>query len=515
VRKKEYSLEESKFLITKINANINMFWVNFLHIYQPSDQSNEVLERVVNESYRPLIKGFLNIPKMKINININAALTELLVKKGYKDVVEGIRKLAESERLEFTESAKYHALLPFLKEEEIIRQIKKNHETNKQYFGKSYKPLCFFPPEMAYSQKVGKVVSKLGYQMILLDEIAYKSGFKTPPKDRLLTIKGTKNAVAVFRERRVSNCIMSALIRTKKEFLEALGDDLKKNEYLCTAMDGETFGHHRPGLEKTLFKILSLKEPKQTFISELPKYFKIEGEMTPLVATWASSQEDIEKGVQFYSWKNPKNKVHQLQWKFFNYVIALSKKQKMSEKVQEKLDRAMASDQFFWASKEPWWSIEMIEKGAWILLDVLKDLPKVSKKEIEKGERHYKDIISIAFWWQRSGKIETIAKEYKEAIKIPFKEKTLEAGKPEVYYAFIEMMRRKMQEAAKKKNFERAILWRDAIWKLETKNDTYDAVHAVDLLRKEVLDPALRNLMDKYKKKYEKIKSGQPEIRKA
>ena len=207
-----------------------MFWVNFLHIYQPSDQSNEVLERVVNESYRPLIKGFLNIPKMKINLNINAALTELLVKKGYKDVIDGIRKLAESKRLEFTESAKYHALLPFLKEEEIIRQIKKNHKTNKQYFGESYKPLCFFPPEMAYSQKVGRIISKLGYQMILLDEITYRSELKTLPKNRLLTIKGTKNTVAVFRERRVSNCMMSALIRTKKEFIEVLRDGLKKNE---------------------------------------------------------------------------------------------------------------------------------------------------------------------------------------------------------------------------------------------------------------------------------------------
>jgi aspartokinase-like uncharacterized kinase len=74
-------------------------------------------------------------------------------------------------------------------------------------------------------------------------------------------------------------------------------------------------------------------------------------------------------------------------------------------------------------------------------------------------------------------------------------------------------MKKKMLEAAKKKNFERAILWRDAIWKLETKNDIYDAIHAVDLLRLEVPDPQLKKLMDRYKENYEKIKPGQPERR--
>lgn len=491
-----------------------MYWVNFLHIYQPSDQSKEILERVVNESYRPLFKGLLKIPKCKINININGALTELLIKQGYGDVIKNIRKLAEDKKLEFTESAKYHTLLPFLDEKEAIRQISKNHETNKKYFGKSYNPCCFFPPEMAYSQNVSDVVSKLGYPMIILDEIAYNSGHKALPQDKLSNIKGTK-LIAVFRERKISNCIMSALVRDKKEFIEVLGDDINKNGYFCTAMDGETFGHHRPGLERIFLKILSLKTPEQIFISDLPKYFKVEDEITPLAATWASSQEDIDKKIQFYSWKNPKNKVHQLQWKFFNYLVSLSRKQKLSKKAEENIDKAMASDQFFWASGEPWWSIEMIEKGAWLMLEALKNLPEIRKKEVAKGDEYYKDILSIAFWWQRSGKIEAMAKKYKEAVKIPFKERTLEVGGEEVYDTIISLIKKRISETANKKNFERAILWRDAIWKLETKNDIYDFIHVVNLLRIELpeefrkLDPQLNELFEKYKK----IRSGQPEGR--
>jgi len=149
-----------------------MYWVNFLHIYQPFDQSKEILERVVNESYRPLFKGLLDINKIKINLNINGALVELLVKKGYQDVIDVIKTLAEQKKLEFTESAKYHALLPFLDKNEIIRQIQKNYQINKKYFGRIYKPVCFFPPEMAYNKKVAATISRLGYKIIILDEIA-------------------------------------------------------------------------------------------------------------------------------------------------------------------------------------------------------------------------------------------------------------------------------------------------------------------------------------------------------
>lgn len=114
-----------------------MRWINFLHIYQPADQSNDILEKVTNESYRPLFRGLLEIPKMKININISGALTELLYKKGYRDVIDNIRELSETGRLEFTESAKYHSLLPFLKKDEVLRQIEKNRRTNQRYFGKA------------------------------------------------------------------------------------------------------------------------------------------------------------------------------------------------------------------------------------------------------------------------------------------------------------------------------------------------------------------------------------------
>lgn len=155
----------------------------------------------------------------------------------------------------------------------------------------------------------------------------------------------------------------------------------------------------------------------------------------------------------------------------------------------------------------------MIEQGAWQFLETAKSIPHVAMEDVEKAEAYYKDIVAKAFYWQRSGRVKHLAQEMRSATKIPFKERTLEAGKPEVYAAFIETMKKEMKKAAKKQEYEKAILWRDAIWKIETKNDIYDAIHATDLLRQEVPLADLEKIMDKYKEEYKRKKSGQPEDR--
>ena len=176
------------------------------------------------------------------------------------------------------------------------------------------------------------------------------------------------------------------------------------------------------------------------------------------------------------------------------------------------MDKALHSCQFWWASGKPWWSLEMIESGAYKVLEVAKML-NLSKSDLKKAEDYYQKIVLKAFEWQRTGYIRKLALEMQKQIKIPFKERTIKEGKPEVYHAFLDMMKSEMEKAAKNQEFEKAILWRDAIIKIEEENDIYDAIHATNLLRMEVPFGELEKLMDKYKKKYKKIKSGQPEQR--
>src|SRR3989344_3622579 len=117
-----------------------MKWANFLHIYQPADQQPDILEAVVVQSYRPILQGLLDNKKVRLTLNINGSLLELFDYHGYRDLIEIMRVLIKEGRLEITCSAKYHALLPFLEEKEILRQINQNLETLKFYFGQDFKP---------------------------------------------------------------------------------------------------------------------------------------------------------------------------------------------------------------------------------------------------------------------------------------------------------------------------------------------------------------------------------------
>jgi len=105
-----------------------MIWANFLHIYQPAEQQPDILEAIVVQSYRPILEGFKKHKRVRLTFNINGALLELFDKYKYYDLIDILRKVGKEGRIEFTSSAKYHAFLPFLKTEEIIRQIKINEK---------------------------------------------------------------------------------------------------------------------------------------------------------------------------------------------------------------------------------------------------------------------------------------------------------------------------------------------------------------------------------------------------
>lgn len=494
-----------------------MHWANFLHIYQPPDQMPDILGRIVNESYRKLLAGLLANPKAKITLNINAGLTEQLDRPGYRDVIANIKKLASRGQIEFTESAKYHPFMPLTPWEEDERQIKLNKETNQFYFGKIYKPKGFFPPEMAYSRKVTDIVASLGYKWIVVDEIAYNGKTESVTYDKIYKIKGLGDFKVFFRDRKVSNLIMSALVRTEKSLLEVLGEERSKNRYLLTAMDGETFGHHRPGLDKLFFEILASSKIKKITISEIAEHFEATETVDPIESTWASSEEDLKKGTQFLSWNDPTNPIHAWQWELTGFTLKivekLDQKKLYYKTVRAKMDKALHSCQYWWASAKPWWSLEMIEGGAWRLLNVLFSIPDLPKEKLKRGEELYERIVLKAFEWQRTGYVRQLTQSREKQIKIPFKKRTLLAGKPEVYWAFIDTMKKEMKKAARLGEFEKAILWRDAIIKIENLDDIYDAVHAADLLRTIVPGDELGKLMDDYKAKYKKMRGGQPEQR--
>jgi len=476
------------------------------------------MEAIVAQSYRPILNGVKKNKRIRLTFNINGALLELFDKYGYRDLIDILRELGKEGRVEFTSSSKYHAFLPFVEKKEIIRQIQINDETNKFYLGERYKPQGFFPPEMAYKKELAPILEDLGFKWIILDEIACGGEPGHVDYKKVYKIKDS-NLLVFFRERRLSNLIMSAVVRSEETLKETMKDDLKSGRYLVTAMDVETFGHHRPGLEKMLFDILAAPEFKLIQISDVTKHYKDYEEVLPIKSTWASSVEDIKNDIQFLSWNDPENIIHKFQRDFLNMVLGEFYKVSVNIPgypiLRNKIDVALASDSFWWASAKPWWSLEMIELGTWRLLETMKAIPKISKDKVGKARNFYTRIISTAFNWQRTGRIRQMTKEQKSILRIPFKDRTIGRAGAEkgVYYAFINMMKALEREAAKRGEYEKAILWRDSVYKLQNKLDIYDTINAIDLLRIEIPHKEVEETIEKYKDKYRQIRGGQPEQR--
>lgn len=487
-----------------------MVWSVFLHIYQPPDQRPEILERIVNESYRPLVKGFLANRRTRLTLNINACLTELLIENGFGDVIEGLKRLAENGQLEFTGSAKYHPFLPLLPKEEIIRQIKLNDETNRKYFAKAWQPRGFFPPEMGYDPKVGEVVAKFGFDWIILDEIAFSGKIDTVDFSKIYKHSFSLNKIwgtplkVVFRERRTSNLIMGAQVWTMDSVVEALKGELARDRYLLTAMDGETFGHHRPGLENLLFDLFRQEQFKFVKISEVGKSFPINGEISPVSSCWASSEEEIEKGEPFYLYFSKKNRLHILLKSLLDLAIKVAGKENESRIL---LDRAESCNAFWWANPDAWWSLEEIELGAFNLMRVVEKSKTAGRGQKKTARQLYLDIVFQAFTWQRKGLIRRLHAKKQAWIKIPFKKR----AKPGEYEAIIEILKKELEKAVSRQEFEQAIRWRDSIYKLEHGLDIYSLVHVVDQLRAEGRLGEYAKLTEKYKEKYKRIVGGQPE----
>jgi hypothetical protein len=498
--------------------NRTLKWANFLHFYQPAEQQPDILAAVVAQSYRPIFERVKSDRRARMTLNITGALFELFDANGYRDLIDCLRTASREGRVEFTGSAKYHAFLPFLESHEITRQIRLNNETNAFFLGKHYRPRGFFPPEMAYKEDLPRLLEEQGFEWMLLDEIACTGVPGGVDYTKQYQIRGGRLKI-FFRERRLSNLIMSAVVRSAASLLKTMQKDFIEGRYLVTAMDGETFGHHRPGLEKLLFEIFRSPRFQLVRISDLLSDRRETLSVEPVRSTWASSERDILRGTQFLSWSDPENGIHRWQWKLqrlvLNEVQRLSRSRRSSLAARKKMDIALASDHFWWASAKPWWSVEMIENGAYLLLDTLRSVPNVSKKKLDTALDCYEKIVSTAFDWQRTGKIRQMMTEQNAILRIPFKERTIGRGGAErgVFYAFVHMMRDLERKAAKSGEYEKAILWRDAVLKLERKLDVYDAINAIDLLRLEIPHSKVEATIEKYKDQYHHLRGGQPEQR--
>jgi len=369
-------------------------WINFLHFYQPPYQDVKLLKIIVRESYNFLLSFLNKHQEMRFTVNFCGSLTELLEQNGHHKIIEGFRELALRGQVELVGTAKYHPILPLLPEEEIKRQIELNDKINKAFFGNAYNPKGFFCPEMAYDKKTGKIIKQMGFEWVILDEIAYNGKLGEVDYNKKYKEKETGLAV-IFRNRKISKSFPPETIYKKRANFDSP---------IITATDAEMYGHYHKDPKKFLTKIANAEEIETLLISAFLKRLKKSEEFSAITSSWESEENDIKNKRPFIFWNNPDNKIHGSLWQLAKLVWSANKKynsKSQDEWARKHLNRGIASCTWWWTSEQkadvfsPWsWNPDEIGKGVEELIKSVRSL-KGAPTEIKiKAERLAKNIMS-------------------------------------------------------------------------------------------------------------------------
>ncbi len=362
------------------------YWAQLLHFYQPPTQTHDILVKVTCEAYRPLLKVLDEHENARVAVNVQGVLTELLCDHGLGDVVDGLRVLAEKGRIEFVGSGKFHPILPLIPAAQRGRSIEENHHANEAALGPVWRPRGFFPPEMCFSPEVADSIRNSGHEWFIMSGVGCPVEWPTTVVHRVPS--GDGSLAVLFRDDVLSNRI-SFRETDPRRFL----DDLARigsggNAYVLTAMDAETFGHHITAWERDFLAAtfeLMANDPSGTarmvLPSELIEKFPEGAPIEPISSSWSTSRADLKENNPFPLWNAPTNDLHTLQWEYVDHCLALAslaeenattkESRKFAVLAGERLQPALHSCQFWWASQRPMWDVTMILRGLLMLSEVL------------------------------------------------------------------------------------------------------------------------------------------------
>lgn len=459
-----------------------MNWLNLIYIYQPPTQKKDIVKNIIEKSYIPLLNFFIKNKDKKMLFNINAGFTDYLYKNGYISIIEQINILLKRKQIEITDTAAYQAFLPILPKNEIIRQIDLNRDLHKTYFGENYQTNGFFSPSLAFNNEIFKILKERGYKWIVLDETAINTKINSS------AIYQKDNINIYIRNREYSFSILTTDTDNVAILKNKMLKHFKKNQFLFTAIDGETFGYNRPNFEKLLFNIYKDIEIKSILPNEIEKIIVKREKIEPQISTWIVPLKSDYQNSSFSRWKDPRNKIQNLQNRLKDLAIKtvntskfqikdpliikdnpeyLNEREMTWLKARYLLDQALFQDQFLYSSARPLWNAEIIEKGAFDLYKSIELTPDAKEKDLNLGKKLYEDIAIVSIEWQNDGTIQKKIQTFFEEEKV--KENTNDKNIRKGYIEGIQRLTKEMQKAINKEEYEIASSLKERILEIKEK----------------------------------------------
>ncbi len=327
------------------------------HYYYDDFSNESILRKVADKCYLPANALMLDLIKRhKGNFSVAYSISGVAMEqfKLYApEVLDSFKELASTGRVEFLAETYAHSLSSLKENDEFDRQVKAHAALMKEHFGRE--PEVFRNTELVYSDKIGSMVSKLGYKAMLTEGAKHVLGWKSPnylycnainPKLKLLLKNFKLSDDIAFR---FSDQGWGEYPLTAEKFVGWLNQIPKNEEVVNLFMDYETFGEHQ-WKESGIFNFLKalpetvFKNSGFTFStpSEVVKKLQVISAVNvPNPISWADEERDLT------AWLG-----NEMQHEAFDKLYSLSAKVSATNDpaIQQDYAFLQVSDHFYYMS---------------------------------------------------------------------------------------------------------------------------------------------------------------------
>ncbi len=297
--------------------------------YYYDDYANEtIMRKIADNCYLPanniLLQQIKKLKgKFKVSFSISGVAMDQFVLYA-PEVIDSFKELAKTGSVEFLSGTYANSLVSLVDEKLFAKQVKAHDNLIEEYFGQ--RPKVFRNSELIYSDELGDLIYRMGFETVLTEGAKHILGWKSPnylycnalnPRQKVLMRNHHLSDDLSFR---FSNPSWNEYPLTASKMTDWLVDLPKKEEIVNIFLNYETFGE----IQKKKTGIFDFLEDLPGMILETKELsFSTPGEavknLQPVSAvhvlhpiSWADEERDLS------AWLG-----NELQKDAFNHLYAL------------------------------------------------------------------------------------------------------------------------------------------------------------------------------------------------